>query len=198
MTTAQTLKSKTGVVGATIILKTGRYFDFLSPQPDMIHIEDIAQGLSQTARFGGQALNFYSVAQHSVLVSSIVPDELKFAALMHDAAEAYIGDIVGPLKQLLPDYKVIESRVEEAVCARFGLQLSDIKHPEIKRADLRLLRTEQRDLTSGAADEWNGLSKYPPLEQTIEPLDWLSACSEFLIEFGKLATHPSDEGGRDA
>ena len=186
MTTAQQLKSKPGVVGATIILKTGAYFDFLAPTPEMVHIEDIAQGLSHTCRFGGQCLNFYSVAQHSVLVSKIVPDELRFAALLHDAAEAYIGDIVGPLKQLLPDYKVIEERVETAVCERFGLTLADISHPEIKRADLRLLRTEQRDLTSGSKDEWNGLSKYPPIDQRIDPLGPLDACTDFLIRFGEL------------
>jgi len=186
MTTAQQLKSKPGVVGATIICKTGQYFDFIEPKLSSIHIEDIAQGLSHTCRFGGQCLNFYSVAQHSVLVSEIVPPGLKFAALMHDAAEAYIGDIVGPLKQLLPDYKVVEKRVEEAVCARFGLTLEDISHPEIKRADLRLLRTEQRDLTSGSQDEWNGLSKYPPLKQTIDPLTPVDAATLFLVRYGEL------------
>jgi uncharacterized protein len=169
MTTTDTLRNtKPGVVGATIICRSGGYFDFLAPTPDMIHIEDIAWGLANTCRFGGQSLAFYSVAQHSVFVSAIVPPHLALVGLMHDAAEAYVGDVVGPLKQLIPAYKEIETRVERVIAAKFGLPFP--WPPEIKHADLRLLRTEQRDLTSGAGDNWNGLDDWTPLEAPIEPL----------------------------
>lgn len=187
MTTAEMLKSKPGVRGATIITRSGHYFDFLDPKPETIHIEDIAWALAFTCRFGGQSLFYYSVAQHSILVSEIVSPELRFAALMHDAAEAYAGDIVGPLKQLLPDYKVVEKRVEAAVAERFGFPVE--MSPEIKHADLRLLRTEQRDLTSGHADNWNGLDEYPPLKQTIMPMSPESAAHAFLNRFHTLTTY---------
>lgn len=181
MTTADNLRSKPGVVGATIILRSGHYFDFLNPDPTTIFAEDIAWGLANTCRFGGQSLTFYSVAQHCVIVSHIVPPELAFAALMHDAAEAYVGDIVGPLKQLLPDYKVVEDRVERAVASRFGLTLP--WGPVIKHADLRALRTEQRDLTAGHADNWNGLDDYPPLDERIVPLSPDEAARLWLDRF---------------
>lgn len=184
MTTAQNLKSKPGVRGATVITRSGHYFDFLAPQAETIEIEDIAWGLAYTCRFGGQSLEFYSVAQHSVLVSETVPEHLALVGLMHDAAEAYVGDVVGPLKQLLPDYKAVEKRVEHAIARRFGLPLD--MPPAIKHADLRLLRTEQRDVTAGNGEDWNGLDAYPPLAQKIVPWRPEFAALKFLTRYREL------------
>lgn len=181
------LENKPGVIGATITLYGGGYFDFIEPARSDIRIIDIARGLSNTCRFGGQASwgdGFYSVAQHSVLVSLLVEPEHAFAALMHDAAEAYIGDMVGPLKQLCPDFKAIEKRVEAAIFERFGIALP--LHPSIKAADLRALRTEQRDLTSGAHDNWNGLGSYEPAAFKIAPLSPEKACRYFMARFEAL------------
>lgn len=178
------LLKKPGIVDATLILHSGNYFDLADPKTDTILISDIAVGLANTCRFGGQVLHYYSVAQHSVLVSENVPEDLAFAALMHDAAEAYVGDVIGPLKQLLPEFKVIEDRVEQAICKRFNL--GSMKHPEIKFADLRLLCTEQRDLTAGKDHNWNGLDAYPALEQQIVPLMPEQAAALFLARFEEL------------
>jgi uncharacterized protein len=178
------LESKPGVVGATIITASGRYFDFLDPKPEQIHIGDIAWALSQICRFGGQSLEFYSVAQHSILVSELVPDEYKFAALLHDAAEAYVGDMVGPLKKLIPDFKTIEKRCEAVIFQKFGVTMP--LDPCIKHADLRMLRTEQRDLTAGSSDNWNGLDQFEPTQKII-PMTQRDAASAFMEAFYRLA-----------
>ena len=185
MTTTDMLKPRAGVNGATIILRSGAYFDFLKPDPETISINDIGWALAYTCRFGGQSLHFYSVAQHSVLVSQIVPPELAMAGLLHDASEAYVGDVVKPLKQLLPDFEAVEDRVERAVADRFNLPFP--MPYEIKHADLRLLRTEQRDLTSGNKHNWSGLDKYEPLAERINPLPANDAAKLFFDRFDELA-----------
>lgn len=191
MTTTDTLRArvenKPGLRGATSITIGGVYFDYIDPKPEQIDIMDIAHALSMQCRYNGHVTQFYSVAQHSVLVSRLV-EEVEPAqalpALLHDAAEAYIGDMVGPLKQLCLDYKAVEHRVEEAVLAKFGLSLP--LHPCIKHADLRMLRTEQRDLTAGAGDNWSGLDAYEPMAEQIVPLDWVWARQLFLDRYFEL------------
>lgn len=196
MTTTDTLRArlsgKPGLLGATCTLASGGYFDFIDPKPETVFIEDIAAGLAKAARFGGQSRRpidghfgcFYSVAQHSCLVSEMVEPEHRFAALMHDAAEGYMGDMVGPLKQLIPDFKVIENRVEEAIFARFGIAAP--LHASIKHADLRALRTEQRDLSTGRAHNWNGLDQFEPHPETIVPWEPEQAYRLFIDAFDRL------------
>ena len=79
----------------------GKLFSLIDPQPEDVHIADIIESLSKQCRFVGHCKYFYSVAQHSVIVSNIVNEEERLAALMHDAVEAYIGDISKPLKLTL-------------------------------------------------------------------------------------------------
>jgi 5'-deoxynucleotidase YfbR-like HD superfamily hydrolase len=103
-------------------------------------IEDVAHGLANTCRWAGQCERFYSVAEHSVLVSEIAIG-FELEALLHDAAEAFMGDIVRPLKQLLPGYKEIETKVQEAILMRFGLRMP--LPQEVKEADLRVCEAEK-------------------------------------------------------
>jgi len=100
---------------------TGLDLDPLDPQPEALAIEDIAHGLAHTCRFSGQCPRFYSVAEHSVRVSRMVPARDALVALLHDATEAYLSDLVSPLKALgdLAGYRAIEARLLAAIYRRF-------------------------------------------------------------------------------
>lgn len=131
---------------------TGLQFWPFDPLPSEIEIEDIAHALSLQCRFNGHIREFYSVAQHSVLVSAIIESAHARWGLLHDAAEAYIGDMVRPLKIGQPDFRCVEAAVMAAVCARFGLQPEE--PPEVKQADDILLMTERRDLLVAPPAPW--------------------------------------------
>lgn len=110
---------------------SGRRLDLLDPSPMDIEIEDIAHGLARVARWNGQTRgeHAFSVAEHSVIVEEIVahirPDiepRWRLAALLHDASEYVIGDMISPFKAALGlDYRVFEERLETAIHVRFGL-----------------------------------------------------------------------------
>tara|TARA_Y100000114_G_C11761900_1_gene330251 strand:+ start:768 stop:1316 length:549 start_codon:yes stop_codon:yes gene_type:complete len=127
----------------------GRKFNFLNPEPTDIFIEDIAHALSLQCRFNGHCTDFYSVAEHSVEVMRVVEslgaeNNIIMTALLHDAAEAYIGDVVSPLKKVLKDYQEIERRVESTIAKRFSLVYP---MPEVVGfADKNVLEREFRTL----------------------------------------------------
>ncbi|HAV79570.1 MAG TPA: hypothetical protein DCX55_02475, partial [Erythrobacter sp.] len=133
------------------MLASGKRFDLLDPSGSDFDIDDVAHGLAHVCRYAGQCRKFYSVAEHSILVSETVAD-FAYEALLHDAAEAFIGDITRPLKQLLPDYKAIEADIEEAINERFGL--SKAAKPVIKEADLRVLAAEQMQVMAPECADW--------------------------------------------
>jgi len=125
---------------------SGKTIDYLNPTIEMICIEDIARGLSSESRFNGQTEYPYFVAQHSVLCSHNVPFPLALEALLHDATEAYMKDIPSPLKALLPEYKIIEQRLDSVIRQAFGLPPT--MSLEVHDADQRLLDREMRSFTS--------------------------------------------------
>jgi uncharacterized protein len=181
-----------GYVPPEILTISGRYFNYVTPETSVFTIEDIAYGLSHVCRFAGHCKEFYSVAQHSVLVSRIVPAHLALAGLMHDAAEAFMGDVASPLKQLIPQYKDIERRVERAIFERFHIAFP--LPGEVKNADLIALATEQRDLmTAHDQNVWVLTRGLAPLDETIIPLDAPAARRAFLARFRELTVNPSPQ-----
>lgn len=182
------------VVGPTILLYGGTYFDFLDPAGSTFTIQDIAHALSQICRFGAQCRRFYSVAQHSVHVSQLVPPEHAYAALMHDAPEAFMGDMVKPLKDLLPEYRTIEDAVEAAVFARFAVPspLSAC----VKEADIVMLATEQVHIMANR-DDWNYTRGREPAN--IDLPDWppTKAKRAFLDRFAALTSGERAEPRND-
>ena len=164
---------------------SGKRFDYINSTADDVDIEDIANALSNICRFAGHVPEFYSVAQHSVLCSQIVPPEFAFEALMHDAAEAYCQDIPQPLKCLLPDYKRIEQLVDDLIRNKFGLP-ADMS-PVVKYADLTMLATERRDLEIDDGTRWAILDGIPCSDLIqISPLRPGQAYGLFMNRFNEL------------
>lgn len=113
-------------------------------EPTNFTIEDIAHSLSQLCRFNGHCKDFYSVAQHSCILAEHVDPELRLIALLHDAAEAYIGDITRPVKGLIPQIKEIEDHIHRQISANFGIPFP---YPQIiDIIDSRLLLAEGAQL----------------------------------------------------
>lgn len=166
----------------------GNRFYPLRPEIDQVSIEDIAHGLAYQCRFNGQTREFYSVAQHSLMVASLVPPELRMAALLHDAAEAYLGDMVKPIKVLLPEFSALEERVSDIIAAFFGIDFSD--YAPIKQADLIALATEKRDLMPHSTESWAYLAAISPRPETIITLSPGEAKHQFLQKFHRLKMHP--------
>lgn len=109
-----------------ISTRTGRRFPFLNPTAEDIDPLDIATGLAHTARFGGQTRVFYSVAQHCLALAEMVDHPVaKLYALLHDAAEAYIGDMPTPIKATMPQFREAEEAIMWAVWEWAGFTLSD-------------------------------------------------------------------------
>ncbi len=171
-------------VGPRMMLRSGAWFDFLDPGDSDFTIEDIAFGLSNICRYSGQCSEFYSVAEHSLLVANVTPDHA-YSALMHDAAEAFIGDITRPLKQLLPDFKRIESSVEQAVFERFHVPNPMPK--AVKAADLRVLAAEQIQIMPPETSRWSLEEGVDPAPVKVRHLPPKAAREAFLERFRELA-----------
>ncbi len=186
---------------------TGRQFWPLDPRPEEVCIEDIAHALSLVCRFGGHCRTFYSVAQHSVLVSHEVERHLSslewanewardggtriyaLGGLLHDAAEAYIGDMIRPLKRCMPTFQEAEDDVLLAIGEWFGLTSATLGGPIVKRADEVLLATEARDLMGGqSAGKWS--LRADPLPDHIGAWSAEDAEQAFLRRFATLSGRP--------
>ena len=142
---------------------SGRRFWPLEPKPEDVCIEDIAHALSMLCRYNGHCRIFYSVAEHSIHVQSIMARtpigkwdrQLQLAALLHDASEAYLADVPSPVKPYLIGYKEAEAKVMAAVHQAFGLEDPRNSEPFIKRIDTRIRANEAELLMPVESDPWH-------------------------------------------
>jgi hypothetical protein len=166
-------------------LPSGARYEFEKPDPDVVNIYDIAYALAFINRALGR-FGPYSVAQHSVLGSRRIAPPFRFPFLMHDAAEAFIGDWPTPLKLILPKVQDLEALAQTAIATAFDLSVAELNSKEVKFVDARMLATEKRDLVPSARyTEWIGEGDPYPDKITC----WTPgrACSEFLDEFDRLS-----------
>jgi hypothetical protein len=173
--------------GDWIQTRSGLSFFPLDPRAEDINIFDIASALSKQCRFTGHSNCFYSVGQHSVHVSELVPPELALAGLLHDASEAYLSDLPSPLKRL-PEfafYRKAEDFLQRLIYRRFGVTVS-VEHDAIKEADIKMLVTEARDIMSSPELAWVS-RKVKPRKKPITPWEPKKAFTEFMLRFDALA-----------
>ena len=177
---------------STIGTLSGKIVDLAQPSSRDIEAADIAAGLSRLPRFCGQTRLHYSVAQHSVEVAKLVPEHA-LSALLHDAAEAYMGDCPRPLKELLGNaWHSIERRLHAAICERFGI--SNEIPGKIKWADEVMLITENRDLQPNKVGWERGAGWPAPRAAAVVPLPceqaralWLNALRKALRSSDRVA-----------
>jgi len=151
-----------------------RVVDLLHPRKEDYHIGEIANSLSKLCRFTGQIPYLYTVAQHSVLCAEVAlyQDNLSLDsvrwALLHDAAESFLGDVSSPLKSLLPEYRQLEAKHLRAMASRFGMS-EGIPHA-VKNIDRRMLVTERDMFYSHVTkvwDDWSDVEPYRDMELRI-------------------------------
>lgn len=179
-----------GLVGNTIATGAGLYLDFANPLPEQIITSDIARGLAKTCRFGGQipGNGWYSVAEHCllgarwILESTGNPDNA-FGFLMHDAAEAYTGDIPKPLKVMLPDFAIVEQRLEAVIFAKYQLR-HDIAF--IKQCDMAMLKAEKLQLFPHNNDSWCGFDLVTAAPIHVHQLSPVIAAEAWFMLFSDL------------
>jgi len=155
-------------------------------KPEAIKIIDIAHSLSHLCRYTGHTKKFYSVAQHSVLVSNAQTTLAeKRAGLLHDATEAYVNDLPSPLKACtdLGDYNNLENRIHDVINAKY--KVNDGMTPNIKKADLQALFTEKRDVLVRNTD-WGWGYDIVPFDEKIIPLGPEEAKKLFMATFAEL------------
>lgn len=148
---------------------TGRHYDLVEPRSDLVDIKDIAVALSRMARFNGHTTRFYSIAEHSVYVSMLCDYDDQLKGLLHDAAEAYLGDMVKPLKDMVPKFSELEDLHLQTVFDRYALGsgLPD----SVKLADTIMLCIEARELMDASPRDWAVLNSQKDLVSRLDKID---------------------------
>jgi hypothetical protein len=200
---------------------SGRFMDLLQPAPDAIDPDDLAHALGMTCRYGGHVVRFYSVAEHVLLVADLVRElgreDLVDAALLHDAAEAYLGDVVSPLKYALRyvehnassamcdlagfrgAYAQLTERLERAIGERFDVDPALFDDPDVKLADMWALRIEAAELTRSRGANWRWPGELPNGGYLPATVPWEGGLPPDIAAIrlaGALRNRTSAEGGQ--
>ena len=173
--------------GSWMQTASGKAFWPLDPRVEDIQIEDIAAALSKLCRYGGHCHTFYSVAEHCVLMAHAAPDGQHLAALLHDASEAYLSDVIRPVKAHLANYKDIEANLECAIAKRFGLQWP--MPAEVKHLDERIIADEREQAMIRSSVAWAQWTPVAPLGVTLQFWTPEKAEFEFLAAFRRYGGH---------
>ncbi len=170
---------------------TGKRFFVLDPRPEDVCIKDIAHSLSQVVRYRGHALRFYTVAEHSVHVAREVRKrggcytEI-LRGLLHDAAEAYTGDVPSPIKSSIPALRKSDAAIERVIMEKYGVM---VKFPPwIKAIDTNIIVDERRAIMCPSGNVW-ATDHLPPLGIDIRCWNSQQAEAEFSMEFHKLTDY---------
>lgn len=172
-------------VGDWMQTYTGQAFWPLDPNPFEIHPADIAHALSMICRYGGHSRFFYSVAEHCVLVSRAVAPEYALWGLLHDASEAYVGDMVRPLKRHMPQYRAVEDNLLDHIACRFGLEPGIPQ--AVHDADNRILLDERQAVMAMPPPlHWGPVEDLEPLGVAVQLLSPQRAESAYLERLYEL------------
>lgn len=180
-----------------LVTASGRHIDLanIGSENNIITLHDVAHGLAKQCRFNGQIDRFYSVAEHSILVSRLVPKKLAIYGLLHDAAEAFLGDIVTPLKAMITGYDEIERKLLQHIVHQLGVDwrpfISQFDQQFIKQADLQALKLEKETFYINEP-EWPYLHGVPTPDHKLECLNWMDARLAFIGRFYELTQSMGD------
>lgn len=168
---------------ALVTTASGMALDLLNPNPADIRIEDIAHQLAQQPRFAGATEIFWSVAQHSLMVARSCPENERLWGLLHDAAEAFLSDLVAPIKRHLREYIVTEGIMMRAICSRFGLTWPE--PAVVKEIDREICELEKSALLKGATLELRRVRGF-------DEVHWKVAAESFLQVFEKYKVESAE------
>lgn len=176
----------------------------MDPRPEDVSFRDIAHALAMQCRYGGHCLRFYSVAEHSVLLARWALenyegniDERRILALwllLHDGSEAYLTDMIRPVKRFMPEYRAAEDEVQWAVYGRYGLD-PGMEPREVKQLDNRILMDERAQVMRQTTDQWHFGGETEPLGVTLQfwspdraEEEFLAMCRELLPRNAKTGS----------
>lgn len=176
---------------------TRRKFNILKPTSEMIDIEDIAKGLAYKPHFSGFSPRFFSIAEHSLMVEKMVAQcnesdyHARLEALLHDGSEAYTGDMIKPIKNLLPNFVLIENRIQKAVYAKYGI------NPKSYTLDIKYFDNQIQDIEALAFyrgyDSLSSVERFL-VDQFVEYLTPDEAYSAFIERFNWLQNRIKESG----